>query len=282
MLIANSNSALLNTFLPTSDDSVESNIEQINVALEPGELSISFLELPSGESTLIQDYNGKKVLINTGGAQSKSHFSQQLDIFNVSEIDQLILTDIGNDHTGNLEWLLQEFSVKNVLIAESVKDTVMKQFSISSDSLTVVAEHTQLKVLPDLSMDVLYVEKRPEMNQGGLALSFQFGDNKLMYMGVSSVEAEEHIIENHSVKSHILKVGRFGNESGTTQRFLEKIDPQIAVLFNKNGSMPSQEVMERLQEGWIDIYQPYRQGIVLLRCNKTSYEVINVPKINTN
>jgi competence protein ComEC len=98
-----------------------------------------------------------------------------------------------------------------------------------------------------------------------------------IFMGTANKEVEKQLLEQHTVDAEILKVGGFGSNEGTIPEFLEKVDPQTAILFHKEGLLPSDQMIERLKEVWIDVYEMNQVGTVTIKLNHDSYEVITIP-----
>jgi competence protein ComEC len=259
-----------------SNETEMRDIKEIELNLSEDEAAFSFLELTSGEASLIQDAKGNTILLNTGGEGAREHLKGQLEIFNINSIDYLFITNFSEFHTGNLEWLFGEVKIKKLLVAEQMVMTMKDNVTIPNE-VKIVPVRTGSVYHPfnNLEINVLYSDMKDE--EGSLALSISYGKTKIIYMGVSDKRIEEVLLMNSKIKAQILKVGFFGSEKGTSQQFLDTVDPQIAILFNKNGEMPSQDVMERLQEAWIDIFQPNKQGIILVKCTTENYEVVIVP-----
>ncbi|UTW69721.1 hypothetical protein KHA80_01185 [Anaerobacillus sp. HL2] len=111
---------------------------------------------------------------------------------------------------------------------------------------------------------------------GAFVIVFSYGKQTLLYMGIADKQIEKELIETYALKSTILKVADFGSDKGTTQRFLDEVDPQVAILFKRNGSVVSEMVLERLQETWIDIAQTHRLGTVSIKCHNDDYEIITI------
>ncbi len=252
-------------------------IKDLDLNLQPGEVAFSFLELSSGESTLIQESSGKNVLINTGSKKAKKQFRQQLEVFQVKKIDALIFTNIGKQYTGNLSWILEHVEVKEILIAEEIKKQFLEQFDVKEENIQSLKENDRLTILNGVTFEVAYIEKREDFNEGGLVLVTEYGNHRFLYMGVASKDADEALIERGTENIELIKVGGFGHYFGTSERLLNHADPQVAVIFKKDSYTISDEVLRRLQEHWAEILLPHDQGIIMMKCNKKDYEITTVP-----
>lgn len=252
-------------------------IKELNLNLESKDIAISFLELNSGESTLLQDSKGKSVMINTGSSDSKIKFKQQMKIFKVNRIESLVLTNIGKQYTGNLDWLLKEKKVEEIYIAENIYDDFIKKFKVDDVEIKPLEVGDQMLFFDKVKFKVAYIESRREYNLGGLALLLNYGSHQFLYMGVSNKDAELALVKSGPLDVSLLKVGGFGHYFGTNEELLDHINPQVAVIFKREGYTASDEVLNRLDDHWVEVLKPYEQGIVMVKCNEHAYEITQVP-----
>ncbi|WP_349407545.1 hypothetical protein [Pseudalkalibacillus sp. SCS-8] len=276
---------LLFSAIPVSDEPVffmteESKgnaIKELDLNLKADDIAISFLELDSGEAALIQDEKGHHVLLNTGSSTSLSQFKHQLKIFNVKKIDALIITNAGKQYTGNLGWLVDEMEVGSIHTSELIADELMKEFELSRNKIKPLKQGDEWTVFHKLNVRLLTVETRSEYNEGGLVLLMEYGTHRFLYMGVSNMEIDRSLIQKGPLDISLLKIGGFGHYFGTSEELLNHIEPEVAVLFKRKGYIASDEVIDRLDEHWIEVLKPFEEGIVMVKWNKTAYEITQVP-----
>ena len=252
------------------------NVEKVELNLEKDEIAFTFLELSTGEATLIQTSTGKNILINTGGPNTSKELLDRLEMYDVLKIDMLILTRRDKQYSSNVKWLNQSYMIDKFVIPESMKDYIIDKFELNMNSLITWNKGNLYELSPNFVVKVLHDEHDDEKEKGGFVLLFTYGAHQLLYMSTIDEKIEQEILE-YPVKAKMLKVGEFALPGGTSQPFLEKINPQLAVIFHKKNARPSQEIIERLNETWIDIYQTKQFGNVTIKCDLESYEVITIP-----
>lgn len=252
-------------------------IKDLDLNLSEKDIAVSFLELESGEATLLQDNNGKSILINTGGKQSIEKFKQQMKIFNVNQLDAVFLTNMESQYTGNLEWLLKEYKVKEIYVSETMKDHIQGMFDLKGVKVNALSVGLSMKALNKIDLTVPYIESRNGYDLGGLTLSLKYGEHRFLFMGVSNAQADQSLIKSGRLNISLLKVGGFGHYFGTSEELIQHINPQVAVIFKKSEYTPSEEVLNRLDNHWVEILKPYDQGIVMVKWNDQSYEITQVP-----
>lgn len=88
--------------------------------------------------------------------------------------------------------------------------------------------------------------------------------------------AENQILEEYknneqTLKSTVLKVAHHGSKTSSTQSFLEKVQPKIALIgVGKDNTFghPNDGVLERLKNLNIKIYRTDTMGEIVLEINK--------------
>jgi competence protein ComEC len=251
------------------DQEIPTKIEKVDLKLMGDEVAFTFVNLPDGEATIIQNDKGEAILINTGNQNSRDHLKTTLDLYGVSSIQKIILTKLGPDYEGNLDWLSKEYSIQKLVLPSSVgkEDLSVKVASLEKWDVG------KKELFPGIVVNVLQVlDQEKSMN-----LSLKYGEHRFLFMAVASKVEEEKLMKQYTLKDvNILKVAEFASNNGTSQALLEAVDPQIAIIFNKQNLYPSADVLERLQNTWIDIYYTKQFGNITIRCSKENYEVITL------
>lgn len=86
-------------------------------------------------------------------------------------------------------------------------------------------------------------------------MKLNYNNFSMLLTGDIEKIAEERILEEYKnvdiLKSTILKIGHHGSKTSTTQGFLEKVKPKIALIgVGKNNTFghPSDSVIKRLED----------------------------------
>ncbi|SDY88345.1 Metal-dependent hydrolase, beta-lactamase superfamily II [Evansella caseinilytica] len=255
----------------------EVHADKVELNLQKEEVAYTFFDLSYGESTLIQGSSNQAILINTGHQNSRDELRERLEMYNVQKINTLILTSRQEEYAGNLSWLLENWDVEKVIVPEVLTakfSAVLKNTATDRISTYKKGDHF---ALPDgVEVDVLYVENRQGRKKGGSAFFIEHLDQKLLYLAIADVKVEEKLVSEYDLKATVIKVPDFGSDRGTSEGLLTEADPQIAVIFQRGEDPPSNFVLERLEETWIDIYQTSRIGTVTIKCMDHDYEIITV------
>jgi competence protein ComEC len=247
------------------------DIDHVNLKLEEGELAVTFLELSSGEATLIQHANGENILINTGGPSTKKQLENILQKYHVSSFKAVIITKYDKQYTANLPWILKNYTVDKLISGSKILNWPEKERTFIK--WTTGEKH---ELLPNTIFHVLH-EDRDFEGRKGMDISIRFGRTHFLFMSSADYEVEKKFKKIFSLSDvNILKVADFGSEHGTSQSFLNHVDPHVSVIFKEKGLMPSPALIERLHESWIDLYQTRDFGNITIKCDDKHYDIITI------
>lgn len=260
------------------DDPFETETEQ-----EFSGLIVTYLALPHGESTLLRMPGGKTMLIDTGTAEDWPVLSARLAELKITRLDYLVLTNDQLEHMGGYASLSKQVLVDAVilpkLIAPSIRDVVL----LRSNQKQMEAEQGQVLTLDqEISMEVLLPDEPLFLSPQNNSLVFRLTHGQLRFLFMSAVneKAEERLLErqNDRLKAEVLKVAGQGSNQGSSQPFLTKVDPQVAII--QTGRSRDQmkdgqtEVMERLGESWAETYVTSHDGSITILSNGKEYRIL--------
>lgn len=260
----------------SSSSVVSAELIEVDLNLEEKDLAYTFFDLSNGEATLLQSGKGQNILIDTGSMESQEQLEERLDMYHINVIDTIIITNRNDEFTGNLEWVVNNYHVNTIIVPDVIKEEMVSFYHLYDKEVIGWKKGDKKELIPFLNIEVIYVEERDIYDKGALVIKFSYGKQTMLYMGIADKQVENELVANYSLKSTILKVADFGSEKGTTQSFLDEVDPQVAILFKKRDKVVSELVLERLQETWIDIYQTHRLGTVSIKCHNDDYEILTV------
>ncbi|HET7577807.1 MAG TPA: hypothetical protein VFK33_00900 [Bacillales bacterium] len=251
------------------------NVGRVDLNLMENELAFTFFNLSDGEATLIQDA-GHNVLINTGNKSAREELFQRLKVYGVTDLDKLILTNSSAVYTGNVEAVIKKYHVRTVISSKAILEQLDRNFNLPHTDIWKPGKTAE--ILQGLQSVVLF-EKQPDEIDGeaSLTVRFQFGTEKVLYMGTADPEMEKQLAGNPLVDCDILKVGDFALDREMNTRFLEKVNPQVAILFHRKGRLPGKKTLEKLDTVWIDVYRTHQIGTISIKFNSHSYQVIPIP-----
>lgn len=210
--------------------------------------TVTLINVGQGDSILIQaPFNQDVILIDTGSPYQVKSLMTYLDSQSIYTIDTLILTHDDLDHSGNREELQKEYSVNEIVLkGKDINDNII-----------------QLDYLD-------FNQASEDDNDMSLVYQLTIYSKQFLFMGDLSVSGERKLIQHYPyLKADILKVGHHGSDTSTSDDFLKQIQSQIALIGvgKNNYGHPSAEVLERLNDYFIEVFDTYSKGdikIILL------------------
>ncbi|MHB1191273.1 MAG: ComEC/Rec2 family competence protein, partial [Armatimonadota bacterium] len=116
-----------------------------------------------------------------------------------------------------------------------------------------------------------------DLNDSSIALRLQYDEVSVLLAGDIGTYAEGRILANrYDLASTILKVAHHGSDSGTTNEFLQVVQPEFAVIsvgVNNQYDHPSSTVLRRLSAVGAKVFRTDRDGAVLFTTNGKSLRV---------
>ena len=177
----------------------------------------------------------------------------------------MIISHFDQDHVGGLITVLEELSVKNVIIG--------KQFENSENYKEF------LNIENNLYFDVIWPTKEQavsenSINNNALVCKLNYKDFSMLFTGDIEKQAEQVLVSKYGksdiLKSTILKVGHHGSKTSSTQEFLELVKAKVALIGvgeNNNFGHPNSEVLQRIENLKCEIYRTDKMGEISVMVN---------------
>lgn len=139
---------------------------------------------------------------------------------------------------------MEEIKVKNIAVCHQGKNSenyqkykkIIKEKNIKD---IVVKKGDEILIENNLKIKILWPKEKQIseniLNNNSIVLKINYKNNfSMIFTGDIEKIAEKEIINEYKnsnlLKSDILKVGHHGSKTSTTQEFLEKIFPKIALI----------------------------------------------------
>lgn len=253
----------------------------------PSDLTIYFIDVGQGDSTLIVTPNHKTILIDGGGTEFESDFDigkQTLlpEILGqrITKIDYLLISHFDSDHATGVAQILGKIDVSSIILTRQLEENDIYRhiLSIAKEKkikLIYVKEGDVLKI-GGIKISIIHPENKlminNPMNNNSIVCKVEYNSFSMLLTGDIEMEAEELILrKNINLKADVLKVAHHGSKTSTTGEFLKAINPKVALIGvgkNNNFGHPSNEVIQRLKENGTRIYRTDENGEISITVNK--------------
>lgn len=251
---------------------------------KPKNLETHFFYIGEGDAILIETPGQNQILID-GGPNNLilDKLSKELPFFDRT-IELVILTHPEQDHLEGLLEVLKNYKVENIIWTGVLRDTTeFKEWQnlIEKEGARILYGKKGIKVTENnLFLIFLYPLKSlvgnlvKDSNDTSLVLKLEFDEIGFLFTGDITKLTEDQLILNYEdpkiLKSDILKVAHHGSKTSSSERFLEKTLPTIAVVSagkNNQFGHPHPEVLEKIKKYGAQIFRTDLQGDITIITN---------------
>ncbi|HGM3509212.1 TPA: ComEC/Rec2 family competence protein [Clostridioides difficile] len=223
-------------------------------------VKIHFINTGNSDAILIQD--GKTfTLIDGGDNDDENLMVNYLKNQGVKDIKYLIATHSHADHLGGLDSVVKNFNIENVFVSNGSAETKSYRDFINALANKDLSPSVPLEnnkfYLEDSYFEVLNTNGGDTTNEQSLVLVYTNGNDKVLFTGDAEEGTEKEILPKLD-KVDLLKVAHHGSRSSSSQEFLDKVNPEYAVLLVGKGNSyghPHQETMNKLEKMGVKVHR---------------------------
>lgn len=269
-----------NTPTPTPE------IVQANQEIQDGEkLQIWFLDVGQADSILIQNGDAN-MLIDAGNNEDGKKLVSYFQSLGIESFQYVIGTHAHEDHIGGMDDIIDNFDIDTFYMPDAITTTATFESVLDSLEAKNIAFQTpsidSIFKLGNAAIDVLYVgTDDSDLNNTSIVLKLTYGNTSILFMGDAEKEVET-IIEKKDISADVLKVGHHGSNTSSSKTFLEKVNPNYAIISVGTGNSyghPSNTTIQNLENQNIQIYRTDKNGTIIMTSDGTN---ITFQTIQTN
>ncbi len=247
----------------------------------------TYFALPEGESTLVRFPNGKKLLIDTGSPNDGKALLALLRERRVTKLDYVLLTNDQPEHCGGFAALAETMQIDTVIMPRLTAQSIRRIVPLARVSKTMLlSEADEIFFDQQIVMTVLHPSEPLFLSPQDNSLVFQLRQGQLRFLFTSGIgeAAEERLLlrRTNMLRAEVLKVASQGSNQASSQPFLGKVDPQVAVFETgrkrDQWGIGEEEVLERLSESWAETYITSQHGTITILSNGNDYKVFKGKK----
>lgn len=239
--------------------------------VDESKLQIIYFDVGQADSTLIMN-DGKTTLIDGGNDLDGDAIVKYIKSQNISRIDTVVATHLHADHVGGLDDIIDSFDIGTVYMPDTVNtNKQVEEFLDAMERKNLEYEVPEIGTKFDNGLancEVMSIDNNAEdLNNSSIVIQMNYLEQSYLFMGDSEKEVENSREWN---KVNVLKVGHHGSNSSSTEKFLNQVKPEIAIISvgaNNQYKHPSTDVLTRLKSLNINIYRTDEYGSILLESN---------------
>lgn len=235
---------------------------------------LQILDVGQGQAIFLQNHD-QQMMIDMGGHYDEQKFSvgQQLirpflNSRGISNLDQLVLTHLDQDHSGAYFSLRSTLPIQTIYSNEQVHVMPESQFNYCHSGQVWQLEGVKIQVLSPKQQQL--TEVTDNQNELSCVLYVQVQNAQpyanFLLMGDAGWEAEYQILKDYpDLKVDVLVLGHHGSKNSSAYDFLKQLKPKIAIAsagINNRYGHPSKLTLQRLNELKIPLYSTIDKGSI--------------------
>lgn len=241
-------------------------------------LEVVFLDVGQGDAMHISTPGGRHILIDGGERVAGDRVViPYLKDRGVKKIDIVFLSHSHSDHMDGLIPVIETLPVGLAIIPRiPFTDSAYNGFLhlLNNRNIPVVRAYRGhiIEVERDIYIEVIHpgekaiIGTNSDLNNNSIVFYLYYKDITMLFTG--DIEKEgEHFIRNLLIDCDILKVAHHGSVNSTTTAFLNRTNPQVAVIStgkNRYGH-PHDEILRRLKNRSIQTFRTDISGAITIK-----------------
>lgn len=249
-----------------------------------GRLHVTMLSVGQAESILVQLPDGSTLLVDGGGyLHDTGHdfgrrvLAPALGSLHAGRIDKMIATHDHPDHSGGLPFIIKNFSVGEFWSGTEVSAEIQQELDKRKVPQRKIAVGDVIRLPGPVIITVLSPagstrgaadSDETNVNENSLVFRLRYGSFSMIFCADAGFEAERLMLAGrYDLKSTVLKVGHHGSRYSTSEAFLERVQPAMALISAGAGNrfgLPSPRTVGLLGSKGIVLYRTDRDGTIKL------------------
>ncbi len=240
------------------------------------QFKIIFFDIGQGDSALIKFTNGQKMLVDCGPDKKVlAKLGKYLPFYDRT-IDYLAISHFDLDHYGGCVDVLKRYTVKNIIYNGSEKITdkywqTWDEFRIKEQSNEFIVWQTstwkmgnsKIEFLWPLSSQLIGLDIDNENNKS-IVFRLVNDNTSVLFTGDMEEKIENILMKTYcipsstscpSLESKILKAGHHGSDSSSSKEFIEKVNPDKAIISvgKNNFGHPSLRILRIMERASLEV-----------------------------
>ncbi len=241
---------------------------------QDGELQVHTLDVGNADALLLF-CDGETMLIDAGEHNDGDDVAEYLQRMGVTHLTYVIATHADADHIGGMCEVLRNFTVGEYLMstmpygAEPTTATYLNLLSCLDERQIRVTETEagMVRSLGGAEVKILApLVESEDSNEQSIVCMVTYGDTRFLFMGDAG-DSVEGFLFSEDLHADFLKVSHHGADNATSEEFLRRVSPKVAVIScgrNNVYGHPTSAVLSRLERVGASIYRTDHHGRIVV------------------
>ncbi|MDF2881482.1 MAG: hydrolase [Clostridiaceae bacterium] len=257
-------------------------VKSIHPAVDKNNLIIHYIDVGQGDSILVQ-INNINLLIDAGPYENQSNLISYLDRQHIKKLHYIIATHPHDDHIGGMAAIIRKYNIGEFYAPKKTENTkafenMILELKNKNKKINIAKAGVCINLGNNVHCEMLAPNNSAyeETNNYSAVIKITYGNSKFLFMGDAEKLSEKEILsKDYDLSSNILKVGHHGSTSSSSNEFLDKVNPEIAVISCGKGNIyghPNKGTILSLKHRNIQIYRTDIDGNIVVVSNGNSVE----------
>ncbi len=262
-------------WLPVASSRVAANTD--------GELELHMIDVGQGDAIALRTPHGHWILVDAGRAWRGGDAGHQTVVPYLGRrggpLDLFILSHPHTDHVGGATAVLDALHPSTYVDAGFPGPAEAYRMSLDAakrDHVRWVRAHPNDEMAIDgvalefLAPDSAWTASLVDPNLASVIVLVRFGEIRMLLMGDAEEPEEAWLLAHEGDELHadVLKVGHHGSKTSSSERFLDAVDPRLALVSVGAGNsyhLPTPAIMTRLAAHGARVLRTDQVGTIVAR-----------------
>jgi competence protein ComEC len=253
------------------------------------DLRVTYIDVGQGSSALLELPGGHTALIDGGGFSDNNTFDMGARVIapflwrkKIQTVDTLVLSHPNSDHLNGLIFVARHFNVKTIWTNNETRSTsgYRQLQDIIAQKMIDLPDFQHMprqQLINGVEFCFLYPpadflarkasQKWRNTNNNSMVVKVSFGDSSFLFAGDIMADAEKELVglAGADLSSDVLLVPHHGSQSSSSQPFLSKVQPDVAVIsagWKNRFRFPHATVLDAYDRIGCRIYRTDRNGAI--------------------
>lgn len=251
-------------------------------------LRITFLSVGEGDGAVIR-FPGSRVMLIDGGGAFRSTFDPGERIVapflwsqKIMHVDYILVSHPDRDHFGGLIFIARNFTpsqfwtsgidspaVSYNQLVEAINQAGARTSVCNSATPPITIAGVALRC-PGPLANLTEIKE----NNSSMVVRISYGANSILFPGDLEAKGEHELIASGAnLRATVLKVPHHGSHTSSSARFIEAVDPAVAVIslgYRNRFHFPAEEVIARYRDADVRVLRTDQDGAISLDASPDS------------